>query len=229
MTRPLSCALLLAAWTLSPSFTSAAAAQTRNLLNEMQGYTTALGVTCEFCHVAPARSDVPQPKKDIARQMIGMTRDLNARVQLATGKTPFEATKVECATCHRGVTIPRPLGQIIVQTLQEQGPDEAETQYRDLRARYYGRASYDFSEDELLTAARSIAAIRPDDAITLLQLNVEFNPKSARSYALLGFAYTRKFDDELAIEHLEKAVELDPSNGEFQGQLMQLKSFRRRQ
>jgi len=225
MTRLLSTAVLLAGWMLSPAV---AGAQTRNLLNEMQGYTTALGVTCEFCHVAPARSDVPQPKKDIARQMIAMTRDLNARVQLATGKTPFDATKVECATCHRGVTIPKPLGQVIVQTLQDQGPDAAEEQYRDLRTRYYGRSSYDFGEDELLTAARSIVSVRPDDAITLLQLNVEFHPKSARSYALLGFAYTRKFDDELALEHLEKAVELDPANGEFQGQLMQLRSLRRR-
>jgi len=225
MTRLLSPAVLVGCLLSA----TVAGAQTRNLLNEMQGYTTALGVTCEFCHVAPARSDIPQPKKDIARQMIAMTRELNARVQLATGKTPFDATKVECATCHRGVTLPKPLGQIIVQTLKDKGPDEAEAQYRDLRARYYGRSSYDFGEDELLTAARSIAAIRPDDAITLLQLNVEFHPMSARSYALLGFAYTRKFDDELAIEHLEKAAELDPSNGEIQGQLLQLRSIRRRQ
>jgi tetratricopeptide (TPR) repeat protein len=226
MTRLTSSALLLAAWTLLPA---PAAAQTRNLLNEMQGYATALGVTCEHCHVAPANSGLPQPKKDIARQMIAMTRDLNARVQLATGKSPTEATRVECATCHRGVAIPKPLGQLIAQTLQNEGPDAAEAQYRDLRARYYGRSSYDFGEDELLNVARGLASIRPDDAITLLDLNVEFNPKSARSYALLAFAYTRKFDDELAIAHLEKAVELEPTNGEFQGQLMQLKSFRRRQ
>jgi tetratricopeptide (TPR) repeat protein len=226
MTRDASSALLLIAAILLPS---AAHAQTRNLLNDMQGYATALGVTCEHCHVAPANSGLPQPKKDIARQMIAMTRDLNARVQLATGKSPLEATKVECATCHRGVTIPRPLGQVIAQTLQDQGPEAAQMQYRELRARYYGRSSYDFSEEELLTAARPLASIRPDDAITLLELNVEFNPKSARSYALLAFAYTRKFDDEVAIAHLEKAVELEPTNGEFQGQLLQLKSYRRRQ
>ena len=46
--------------------------------------------------------------------------------------------------------------------------------------------------------------------------------------AASGFAYTRKFDDESAIASLEKAVELDPANGEIQGQLMQLKMFRRR-
>jgi tetratricopeptide (TPR) repeat protein len=201
---------------------------TRNLLAEMQTYTQALGVTCEFCHSAPANSGLPEPKKDIARTMIAMTRDLNVQVQLATGKAPVEATRVDCATCHRGVTIPRRLGQLIAETLQYKGADAAVAQYRDLRTRYYGRGSYDFSEDELVNVARPIASVRPDDAITLLQLNIEFYPRSAKSYALMGFAYTRKFDDESAIKNVQKAVDLEPENGEFQGQLAQLKMFQRK-
>ena len=105
-----------------------AAAQSRNLLAEMQGYATALGVACEHCHTAPANSPEPQPKKDIARQMIAMTRDLNARVQLVTGKPANEAVRVECATCHRGVTIPKPLGQVLSETLQQQDFEAAEVQ-----------------------------------------------------------------------------------------------------
>jgi tetratricopeptide (TPR) repeat protein len=224
-------ALAVAAWTV---FASTASAQqpprpaTRNLLADMQSYSQALGVTCEFCHVAPANSGLPQPKKDVARTMIAMTRDLNTQVQLATGKAAVEATRVECATCHRGVTIPRPLGQLIAQTLQYKGADAAVLQYRELRARYYGRGSYDFGEDELVNVARTIASVRPDDAITLLELNLEFNPQSAKSYALMGFAYTRKFDDESAIARVQKAVDLEPGNGEFQGQLTQLKMFQRK-
>jgi cytochrome c-type biogenesis protein CcmH/NrfG len=61
-----------------------------------------------------------------------------------------------------------------------------------------------------------------------MELNIEFNPTSAKSYALLGFAYTRKFDDESAIAAYEKAVELEPQNGEYQGQLIQLKMFQRK-
>lgn len=223
----------LGAWLFAPSV---AAQQppgrtiptTRNLLADMQSYTQALGVTCDFCHVAPANSGLPQPKKDIARTMIAMTRDLNIQVQLATGKAPVEATRVECATCHRGVNIPKPLGQIIAQTLQYKGADAAIAQYRDLRARYYGRGSYDFGEDELVNAARPLASARPDDAIALLELNIEFNPRSARSYALMGFAYTRKFDDESAMINVQKAVDLEPDNGEYQGQLAQLKMFQRK-
>jgi tetratricopeptide (TPR) repeat protein len=205
-----------------------AAAQSRNLLAEMQSYATALGVACEYCHTAPAGSREPQPKKDVARQMIGMTRDLNTRVQLATGKLPTEATRVDCATCHRGVPIPKPLGQVIAATLSQQGIDAAETQYRELHKRFFGRGTYDFGEDELVNVARPLASIRPDDAIRLLQLNIEFHPRSAKSYALIGFAYTRKFDDESALAAVERAVELEPENGEFQGQLTQLKMFQRK-
>src|SRR5712691_11162011 len=226
------------AWSLSTfAFATAAIAAvqqppprptTLNLLAYMHSFTEALGVTCEYCHVAPVNSGLPQPKKDIARTMIAMTRDLNTQVQLATGKAPVEATRVECVTCHRGVTIPKPLGQIISDTLQYKGADAAIAQYRELRTRYYGRGSYDFGEDELVKVARPIAPVRPDDAITLLELNIEFNPRSAKSYALMGFAYTRKFDDESAIAHVQKAVDLEPENGEFQGQLAQLKMFQRK-
>jgi hypothetical protein len=201
---------------------------TRNQLADMQSYAQALGVTCEYCHVAPANSGLPQPKKDIARTMIAMTRDVNIQIQLATGKAPVEATRVECATCHRGVTVPKPLGQIIAETAQYRGAGAAAAQYRDLRSRYYGRGSYDFGEDELVKVARPIASVRPDDAIVLMQLNIEFNPRSAGSYALMGFAYTRKFDDASAMINLQKAVDLEPENGEFQGQLAQLKMFQRK-
>src|SRR5712691_1924869 len=176
MKRILYGAVVLAAWSFRLSPPAAAAAQqppgrpnptTRNLLADMQSYAQALGVTCEYCHVAPANSGLPQPTKDIARTMIAMTRDLNIQVQLATGKVPVEATRVECVTCHRGVTIPKPLGQIISDTLQYKGADAAIAQYRDLRTRYYGRGNYDFGEDELVKVARPLASVRPDDAITL--------------------------------------------------------------
>jgi cytochrome c-type biogenesis protein CcmH/NrfG len=59
-------------------------------------------------------------------------------------------------------------------------------------------------------------------------MNLEFNPQSARTYALLGFAYTRKVDDTSAIANLEKSLELDPTNAMVRGQLEQLKEYQRR-
>jgi tetratricopeptide (TPR) repeat protein len=196
-------------------------------LLDMQAIANALGVSCEYCHSARGSSQ-PEPKKDIARQMIAMTRELNARIEAATMKPAGEAVRVDCITCHHGVPVPRQLTDIVWQTTIQQGGEAAVAQYRDLRARFHGRAAYDFGENTLITVSRRVANARPDDAIALAKLNLEFFPNSAASWEALAFAYTRKVDDESAIAALEKAVELDPANSVARGQLEQLKSYRRR-
>jgi tetratricopeptide (TPR) repeat protein len=201
-----------------------APAQTWNMPEIAQ----ALGVRCDYCHSAARGSGEAEPKKDIARAMMAMTRDLNAKVQEATGKPANETTKVDCVTCHRGVAIPQPLSSIILRTVAHNGGAAAVEQYRDLRKQYYSRAAYDFSEDALLEMVQRVVQGRPDDAIALLRMNLEFNPQSAKTYALLGFAYTRKVDDASAITNLEKSLELDPANGVVRGQLEQLKDYQRR-
>ena len=201
-----------------------AEAQTMN----MEEVSQALGVRCNYCHSAPRGSNQPEPKKEIARAMMAMTRDLNAKVQEATGKPANETTRVECATCHHGVAIPQPLSAIVLRTVAEKGGVAAVDQYRDLRKQFYSRATYDFSEDALLEIVQRVVQGRPDDAIALLRMNLEFNPQSAKTYALLGFAYTRKLDDASAIANLEKSLELDPTNAVVRGQLEQLQEYQRR-
>src|SRR5579863_3857772 len=173
----------------------------------MQEFVQALGVQCEYCHSAPRGSGQAEPKKDIARQMIAMTRDLNTRVQTATGKPTADATQVRCVTCHRGVPIPKQLSEIVMQTLREKGATATVAQYRDLHQHFYGRAAYDFGEDTLIGIAQPLAAGKPDDAIALLKLNLEFFPQSAKTYAAIAYAYTRKYDDATAITYYEKSVE----------------------
>jgi len=198
-----------------------------NFAATMQEISQALGVTCNYCHSAERGSGQPEPKKDIARAMMAMTRDINAKIEGAVGKPAAEAARVDCVTCHRGVAIPRQLPDLLFQTLREKGAAAAIAQYRELHARYYGRQAYDFGEDTLISVAQRIADARPDDAIALLQLNLEFNPKSARSYTTLAYAYTRKIDDASAMAALEKALEIEPDNGVARGQLEQLKSYHR--
>ena len=159
--------------------------------------------------------------------MMAMTRDLNAKVQAATGKPANETTRVECVTCHRGVAIPQPLSAIILRTIAQKGGAAAVEQYLDLRKQFYSRATYDFSEDALLEMVQRVVQGRPDDAIALLRMNLEFNPQSAKTYALIGFAYTRKVDDASAITNLQKSLELDPTNAMVRGQLEQLQEYRR--
>ena len=62
----------------------------------MGTYTVALGKGCDFCHVDGNRASDDKPAKEMARKMIVMTRELNAK--FPTGDT----NAVTCYTCHRG-------------------------------------------------------------------------------------------------------------------------------
>ena len=117
--------------------------------------------------------------------------------------------------------------QAFLQTIVDKGGAAAVDQYRELRKQYYSRATYDFSEDALFEIVQRVVQGKPDDAIALLRMNLEFNPQSAKTYALLGFTYTRKSDDASAMTNLEKSLELDPTNAMVRGQLEQLQEYRR--
>jgi len=231
MTRIVRGLVLLAAATLHPS--PGAAQDPSDPLLNMQAIAQALGVNCSYCHARETDTSLnfqseENPKKAVARQMIAMTRDINAKVQAATGKAAAQATKVHCLTCHRGTLIPARLNDIILRTIRDQGVEAAVAQYRELRQKFFARDAYDFSEPDLLNLAQRLAeSSRPDDAIALMTMNLEFNPTSARSYIVMSRAYTRKRDYDMAIAQLKKALEIEPGNGIAKGYLSQLESDRR--
>jgi Tfp pilus assembly protein PilF len=136
---------------------------------------------------------------------------------------------VQCVTCHRGVPIPRQLPDIIWQTALEHGGEAAVKQYRDLRAQFYGRSSYDFGEDSIVLVAERLANARPAVAIALMAMNLEFHPKSAPSYVVLAQAQARQQDGAAAIASLRKALEIEPENGTVKGRLLQLERQYQRQ
>jgi tetratricopeptide (TPR) repeat protein len=202
------------------------------LIATMQGFVQALGVQsaggCSYCHVGTApnwdfASD-GKPMKTVARKMILMAREITGKLPDITGKPAAEIASLRCATCHRGLAIPKLLPDVLTETATKSGGAAAVQQYRDLRAKYYGGQSYDFSEPALVAMATPlINANKPDDAIALLQLNAEFYPRSSATYATLGQAYAKKNDTPNAIRSFEKAVELDPNNQNAKRQLEQLK------
>jgi hypothetical protein len=197
-------------------------------LPDMQAVAAALGVTCDYCHAGrgaePRLTAAGKPVLEVGREMIAMTASLNATVQAATGKTAREAASVTCVTCHRGVTIPRPLTDILLVTGVREGADAAVKQYRDLRSRYYGRGAYDFGEETLLSVARRLANARPEVAIPLAELNLEFFPKSVNTLVAKAIAQSGR-DDEAAVATLRQALEIDPGNGEIQGRLYQIEEI----
>ena len=64
---------------------------------------------------------------------------------------------------------------------------------------------------------------RLDQAIEVFKLNVEAFPQSGNTYDSLGEAYMNAGNKELAIRSYEKAIELDPSNGNAAEMLKRLR------
>lgn len=70
-----------------------------------QGYARSLGVDCEHCHSPEMwEADDKRPKR-AAREMIVLTRELNAKLAKMENLDNTEPT-VNCTTCHRGQVKP---------------------------------------------------------------------------------------------------------------------------
>jgi hypothetical protein len=70
------------------------------------GYARSLGVNCAHCHVPGQWESDEKPTKNVAREMILMTRAINddhlKKIKNLRSATPA----VNCTTCHRGETKP---------------------------------------------------------------------------------------------------------------------------
>lgn len=65
----------------------------------MRAQVKALGVDCDHCHTMP-NAEQDTDKKQLAREMMRMVQELNARF------LRDRRNKITCATCHRGKPIP---------------------------------------------------------------------------------------------------------------------------
>jgi len=162
--------------------------------------------------------------KKTARVMMAMVNDINARLATAVHKPAADITRVQCATCHRGVTNPQMLSDLLRKTMLGKGEVAAVVQYRELRQAYLTTGAYDFREPILLDLAReSLKTQKPDDALAWLQLNVEFFPGSVPSYIELSKAHLAKRDRDAAVADLTRALAIDPANADATRQLRLIK------
>lgn len=202
------------------------------VIGTMRNFAGWLGVRCPFCHVGQegqplASFDFAKDDKRTkltARQMMRMVEEINHRLDtLPEHERMASHVEVTCATCHRGVSRPMPLEQIMLETAQAAGSDSAARAYRALRERYYGRAAYDFGEPTLDAAAFRLArAGKYDEAFAVLRLNEEQFPASSNAATFRGNISLMKGDTAAAIAAFREAVRRDSTNGEAQGRLRQL-------
>jgi hypothetical protein len=197
------------------------------VLATMQAFTQSLGVQCNYCHVQEGRggrndmASDEKPTKKAARGMMMLAREINTKLPEAVGKSADATTRVGCATCHRGVPIPKQITDIVTDA---GAPTAGLAKYKELRDKFYGGQSYDFSEGSLVAIAqRANQANKADDALAYLNANLEYYPKSSRTYVTIATVKNAKGDKPGAIAALEKAVELDPNNAQAKAQLENLK------
>lgn len=203
----------------------------QQVVGMMRGFTTALGVRCQHCHLGEGgqplttlnfASDEKRTKKT-ARIMIKMVMDLNETYLSQVPDPPAPLLEVKCITCHRGVARPIALADLVTYTVNTAGLDSAVKAYKALRERYYGLAAYDFGEPSLAEAAGGfVRATKWDEALGLLQLNEEQFPKSASAQNQLGEFYRQRGDTANAIARYKMALERDPNDQQAQNRLRQL-------
>lgn len=200
----------------------------KELVSTMRGFSFALGVRCEHCHVQHAdksmdfAADDKQEKKT-ARLMLRMVSAINGDY-ISKVQTPTPPANVECVTCHHGLAEPRTINSVLLDTLTTKDVNAAIAQYRDLRKQYYGTARYDFGETPLNILTESLMAKqRNRDAATIEELNLELNaPVSAWSLHLAGMAHRASGDLEKARSNFQDALQLDPKDTWAKTQLSEL-------
>jgi hypothetical protein len=198
------------------------------LITTMQGFVRQLGVQnqggCAFCHTGQGpQADYAadgNPKKNVARKMILMSREITGKLTAVTGKPAAEITALRCATCHRGMPVPKVTEVALTDAAAKGGAAAAVQQYKETR-----KQALDYNENALVAYATTlINADKADDALTVLQANAELDPNHAPTYAAMAQAYSKKNDKDNQIKMLEKAVQIDPNNQQLKRQLDQVKA-----
>jgi hypothetical protein len=197
------------------------------VVGQMRNITAALGVRCQYCHVGEEGMPLAQfdfasddkRNKQVARQMMHMVQEINRRLDTIPSP-PASRVPVTCSTCHRGVTRPMPLNQLVGDATLAFGADSALATYQALRSRYFGRDTYDFTEFSLNSAALRVAREgKSEEALALLRANQELFPASSQVHVFRGNIVLMRGDTAAAAASFREALARDSTNAEARGRL----------
>jgi tetratricopeptide (TPR) repeat protein len=191
------------------------------LIQRMREFSFALGVRCEYCHDAPEgvppspgafASDV-KPAKLKARAMLRMVEQLNASMLPALPSRAEPRVEISCVTCHRGLPLPKTLQTTLFDLTRRDGAAAAVARYRQLRAAETHSGRYNFGEWEINELARRLSeAGDRRAAVAILEMNLEFNPKSSAIDFLIAELLLAEGDRDGALARYRLALEKAPGN-----------------
>jgi len=206
------------------------------LTQRMREFSFALSVRCQYCHTGGngisfdgvnfASDD--KSAKIKARAMLRMLDQINHSLlpQLPSRAEP--RVEVTCATCHRGMALPKSLQTTLLEVIDKDGIAAAVARYRSLRQNTLVDGMYTFDEWEMNELARRLVeAGKTDAAIAMLELNGEFNPKSAAIDFQLGELHRLRNERDLAIQCYRAALTKEPQHQGARQRLAELEKKER--
>lgn len=200
------------------------------LLQRMREFAFALDVRCPYCHaggngVTLDGVDFASDEKNTkltARAMLKMTEQINKNLLTQIPSRAEPRVEVTCATCHRGLKLPKSLQTTLFEIVQTDGTDAAIARYRQLRRDDTLSGRYNFGEWEINELARRlIEAGNKPAAIAILEMNGEYYPQSSAIDSQLGWLFEAT-DKAKALQRYKQAVEKDPTNQFAKGRIAAL-------
>ena len=216
------------------------------LLQIMRGYTFALGVRCQHCHVqepAPAggggggaggpggggppreRFNFPSDDKEAkhkARFMMRMTDSLNRVVMAALPNRREPAVRIGCVTCHHGSPVPQTLESTLAEAIDKFGVDSAVAGYERLR-QDMSSGRFDFSEHSLSELARTLGERgKTAEALAMLQLNQKHYPDSPEIDLQAAELYLKRGEKEQAVARFKSVLARRPNDMRVRRRLQEL-------
>jgi tetratricopeptide (TPR) repeat protein len=199
----------------------------------MQSFSSALGVHCNYCHDDSKGSDFrdidfasdSKPTKKAAQVMLTMVESINGNNLKDAQKFKADIGTVQCVTCHRGSANIDMLEDILFSTYKKGGYDATLKKYEELRQKYYGGFTYDFRDHTLLSLATKINdSGNIDDAVKVVNKDIELFPESSSPLVFLGNIYMKSGNNEEAEKYLKRALIIDPNNRFVDDMLKRLKN-----
>jgi tetratricopeptide (TPR) repeat protein len=201
------------------------------LVQRMREFSFALGVRCQYCHTGGNGISFDgvnfgsdeKPAKVKARAMLRMVEHVNTSMLPALPSRATPRVEVDCVTCHRGLPLPKTLQTTLLEIIEKDGAPAGVEKYRELRRDATLTGRYNFGEWEINELARRLVeAGNTQGAIAMLEVNVEFNPKSGDIEFMLGELHRTRGERDQAIKRYRAALEKAPQHQAAKQRLAEL-------
>lgn len=194
----------------------------------MRSFSFAMGERCTYCHVREVTDDGgrmvfdadDKDTKRVAREMIKMMGGINRDISALNRGDDHQYTQVICTTCHRGQANPFLIEQVMSEQIAEGGTDAAKAKYNELKEKYYGGHTYDFTGFTMAEYAnRLILEDKLDAALDMALFSRQIDASDSYTHTMIGNVYMSQKNYPEAIKAFEGSLAVDPDQDGVKSQI----------